>query len=137
MTADRPVGDRTKQPAATAGPVNPRTLRTQSMRQGRDARRTKFIHVGVILSSFSVLLAAALLVGGRAVMDPVLQAAASRGNGKRVADIVYALPDGEFCRHLSYDNATAELIESTVEKCAHDIAKVRARPAIGFAWGAH
>jgi hypothetical protein len=137
MGADRPAHGKTKRPAATARTVNPGTLHAQSVREGRGARRTKFVHVGIILSLFSVFLAAALLVGGRAVIDPVLHAAARGVGGKGVADIVYALPDGEFCRHLSYDNATAELIESTVEKCGHDIAKVRARTAIGFAWGAH
>ena len=84
-----------------------------------------------------MLLIAALLAGGRTVIDPLLQAAADARETKRAGDIVYTLPDGTFCRHLSFDNATAELTEGTIERCANDLSRDHPRAMIGFAWGAH
>jgi hypothetical protein len=49
------------------------------------------------------------------------------------------MPDGAFCRHLSFDNKTADITESTVDRCPE------ARPRLNgpvtftksFAWGAN
>ncbi len=80
------------------------------MRARRDERRAKSVRLAVVLSLFAVLLATALLVG-RAVIDPVLRPAANTRDAKRVGDIVYWMPDGSFCRRLSFDNETASLTE--------------------------
>lgn len=108
-------------------------------RARRGAQGSKTTHAAVVFSLFLVLLAAALLIGGHAVIDPMLQTAADERGAKRVGEIVYAMPDGTFCRHLLFDNTTGELIERSVQQCAHDHLQDRVpdrvRAAIGFAWG--
>ena len=45
------------------------------------------------------------------------------------------MPDGIFCRHMSFDNVTAEMTEGAIERCADDIARA-ARPCVeGFCLG--
>src|SRR5579872_6787038 len=122
--------------ASTAGkhgdPLPSRSLRTRRAEQ--QARKAR---VAVVLSLFLALLAAALLIGGRIVIDPLLQAAAEAREKNRVGDIVFTMPDGTFCRHLSFDNRTAELDESPVGQCPqigpHE-GKVGANGR--FSWGA-
>jgi len=109
-------------------------------RRGARARRddgAKNKRLAVVLSLFLLLLAAAFLVGGHAAIDPLLQSAATR-EAKRIGDVVVSMPDGTFCRHLSFDNRTADLIEGAVEQCPGNLVKKRAHPAAtsGFAWGA-
>jgi hypothetical protein len=104
-------------------------------RTHRDDRREKSARVAVVLSLFLVLVAAALLVGGRVVIDPMLRAAAQARGTSRIGAIVYTMPDGIFCRHLSFDNVTAELTEGAVEKCAGDLITERTSRASNFAWG--
>lgn len=91
------------------------------------------MRAAVIFSLFLVLLAAAVPVGGPMAIDPLPQSAAQGREAKRVGEIVVTMPDGIFCRHLSFDNTTAELAEGAVEPC-HP--QERARAALGFAWGA-
>jgi hypothetical protein len=95
----------------------------------------------VIASSvFIVLLAATLLVGGRAAIDPFLRSALSTQDARANGDIVVTMPDGKFCRHMSFDNATASMIEGTVEPCNTDITRdtnVSAVAPGGFIWGVH
>jgi tRNA A37 threonylcarbamoyltransferase TsaD len=93
----------------------------------------------VIASSvFIVLLAATLLVGGGAAIDPFLRSAMADRDARANGDIVVTMPDGKFCRHMSFDNATATMVEGTVEPCKSDIVRdSNAPPAArgGFAWG--
>jgi hypothetical protein len=57
---------------------------------------------------------------------------------KAVGDVVYSMPDGKFCRHMSFDNVTAEVVEGTITPCPHDIARDEFRNKTGgFAWGTH
>jgi hypothetical protein len=108
----------------------------RSPRSRRSEERTKTARVAVVLSIFLALLAMALLLGGRAVIDPLLQAAAKQRESHRVGDIVFTMRDPRLCRHLSFDNRTAELIEGGVERCAHDQPADRSVAAKGFTWGA-
>jgi hypothetical protein len=87
----------------------------------------------LVLSLLLVLLAAALLIGGRAVIDPLLRAAAADREAHRLGEIVFNMP-GTVCRHLSFDNKTAAITEGAVEPCAQD--QPQANGAMGFAWGA-
>lgn len=90
----------------------------------------------VIASSlFLVVLATALLVGGHAAIDPLLQSAIAARDAKGIGSIVYTMPDGIYCRHMSFDNTTAELAESSVERCPEGIAPERVRSGRSFAWG--
>jgi len=92
----------------------------------------------VIASSFFIiLLVGTILIGGHAAVDPILRmAAAARDNTGR-ADILYSMPDQNYCRHMSFDNATNEMIEGDVERCPDDLMRQRTHSTQGFAWGAH
>jgi hypothetical protein len=56
------------------------------------------------------------------------------------SDIVVTMPDGKFCRHMTFDNTTASMAEGTIEPCTVDITRDD-RSAVstpqGFAWGVH
>ncbi len=106
----------------------------KTMRARRDERRAKSVRLAVVLSLFAVLLATALLVG-RAVIDPVLRSAAATRDAKRVGDIVYWIPDGSFCRRLSFDNETASLTDGRVEQCSGNLPRGRVRSERNFSWG--
>jgi len=93
------------------------------------------MRIAIVLAMFCALLAAALMVGGRAIMGQLVRAASDERDARRVGDIVYTMPDRAFCRYLAYDNTTGELLESAIKKCASDIAKGSGRRALGFAWG--
>jgi hypothetical protein len=111
----------------------------RSTRVRRDEQHTKNTRVVIVLSSFLAFLAAALLIGGRAFIDPMLRAAAEARQTNRTGDIVFTMPDGAFCRHLSFDNKTAEITESAVDRCPE--ARPRFKEPVsskkGFAWGAN
>jgi len=88
----------------------------------------------IVASVFLVVLASALLVGGHAAIDPLLQSAIAARDAKGVGDVVYTMPDGVYCRHLSFDNTTAEVAEAALERCPNDI-RPRVRSSKNFAWG--
>ena len=115
-----------------------RSVPRSNVRVRRDERNAKISRLAVVLALFLVLLAGALLVTCRAVIDSMLQAPPDPRVANKVGDIVFTLPDGAFCRHLSFNNATAELMESTATPCPE--AKPRGResdrPSSHFAWGA-
>ena len=93
----------------------------------------------VIASSlFIVLFAVALLLGGRAAIDPFLHPSDAY-DPRAGGDVVVTMPDGKFCRHMSFDNATASMVEGPIEACRTDISRDFGVPAVaphgGFAWG--
>jgi hypothetical protein len=113
--------------------VVPRLLRSR-----RADLRAKTARLVVVLSLFLVLMIAAVFVGGRSVIGPMLQKAmAQTADAHRRGSIVFTMPDGTFCRHLAFDNKTAELTESTVMQCPEARPREAARAPSGFAWGAH
>jgi hypothetical protein len=94
----------------------------------------------VASSVFIVLLAAALLAGGWAAIDPFLRSAMTESDARANGDVVVTMPDGKFCRHMSFDNATSTMVEGTVEPCKTDITRESHGPPTppgGFAWGVH
>ena len=107
----------------------------KAMRAGRGDRSAKRLRVTIVLALFIVLIASALLVG-RAVIAPVLTTVTGGRGGARVGEIVYSMPDGSFCRRLSFDNDTAALIEGAVEQCPANLPRMRVRGDRNFAWGA-
>jgi hypothetical protein len=119
---------------ATAQPVGVPAFVRHVSRLRREEQHTKNTRVAIVLSLFLVLLAAALLVGGRAVIDPMLKAAAERREAHRMGDIVFTMPDGAFCRHLWFDNKTAELSEGAIRQCGSDRIAGSASDKKGFVW---
>jgi hypothetical protein len=100
-----------------------------------DEKRVTSARAAIAAAMFLVPLAAALLVGGHAAIDPVLRSVISARETRAVGDVIYTMPGGIFCRHMSFDNTTAEVVEGAIEHCPSDIARDRARTARGFAWG--
>jgi hypothetical protein len=101
--------------------------------------RVKSGRVIIVSALFLTVLAATLMVGGHAAIDPFLQSAMAAREPKGTGDIVMTMPDGMFCRHMSFDNVTAQIREGAIEPCPDDIiiARNRARGSSrGFAWGA-
>jgi hypothetical protein len=88
----------------------------------------------VTTSLFFILLASAIMFGGHAAIGPLLRSVAPGGNGTRTGDIVYTMPDGVFCRHMSYDNATGDVTESGVERCPDHIVDDASSASGGFQW---
>jgi hypothetical protein len=127
--------------AATAA-LSPAATAAVRHRRGREAasvwqsvRRAGTGRVAIVLSLFLSLLAMTLLFGAPAVLDPVLRPAATR-EANRVGDVLFMLPDGSFCRHLSFDNRTAQVTGGAVERCEqvrfHGAGRTAAN---GFSWG--
>jgi len=92
----------------------------------------------IVSSLFLMLLATSLLIGGHAAIDPFLRMAMTARDGRPIGDVVFAMPDGKFCRHLSFDNDTAEILEGTVERCPDGVANAhwQTRAPGPFAWAA-
>lgn len=112
--------------------ANPRVRRAARARQ-RDAASVRAV---IVSSLFLVLFTTALMVGGHAAIDPLLRRATAARDAGATGDVLYSLPDGKFCRHMSYNNTTGEMIEGTVEPCPDDIVRGQFRqPDRGFAWG--
>lgn len=88
-------------------------------------------------SAFLVLLAATLLIGGHAAIAPLLRSVMAARDERAVGDIIYPMPDGKFCRHMSFDNTTAEIVEGAIAPCPDGISRIHIHTAKGFAWGQH
>jgi len=101
----------------------------------RRVAKVRSVHVVIVSALFLVLFAATLLVGGHAAIDQLVQAATEPRDPRGASSVVYTMPDGIFCRHVSFDNVTAQMTEGPIERCATDvtIARARARPK-AFAW---
>jgi hypothetical protein len=100
--------------------------------------QAKAMRIGVALSLFLVLVVAAVLIGGRSVIGPMLQRAMAQPlDAHRTGAIVFTMPDGTFCRHMAYDNKTADLVESAVAQCAEARPHDAPRASSEFAWGSH
>jgi len=122
---------------SATGPFTGRMLAYRSQRLRREDQRSKATALVMALSSFLVILVVALLIGGRALIEPLLWRAATDGQTSRTGAIVFAMPDGTFCRHLSFDNQTAALTEGAIEQCTPDGFRGRWGGTTGFSWGAH
>jgi hypothetical protein len=50
--------------------------------------------------------------------------------------VVFTMPDGIFCRHVSFDNVTAKETEGPIERCRTDFEMARelAKPREAFSW---
>ena len=133
----------------TAGRSSPHTAawfvepdRVTARRRARSGARARdeatSVRAVIVSSLFLVLFTTGLLFGGHAVIDPLLRMATAARNSGEVGEVVVPMPDGQFCRQMSFDNATAELIEGTIERCPDNIAgSPLRRTGRGFTWGEH
>jgi hypothetical protein len=108
-------------------------------RARQDEWRTKKARVVILISIFLVFIAAAVLISCRAFIGSMIRAAAEARQMNRVGEVVFTLPDGAFCRRLAFDNKTAEVSESTVDRCPEARPRGRKKEVDtstkGFAWG--
>ena len=75
-------------------------------------------HVIIVWSLFFGVMTVAWLMG-RIAMDRLELAA--EGAGVNIADIVYVMRDGIHCRHVLFDNETAQLADHGVEACPPEV----------------
>lgn len=106
-------------------------------RARRDEQHANSLGLIITTSLFFVLFATAVMIGGHAAIAPLLRHAVAVRDGNGVGDIVYTMPDGVFCRHMSFDNATGEVTEGGLQRCAEHFEGGRAAASTGFKWGAH
>ncbi len=100
-----------------------------------DATSTRAV---IVSSLFLVLFTTGLLIGGHVAIDPLLHRATAARDTESVGDLIYPMPDGKYCRHMSFDNATSDMIEGTVEPCPENIIRgPSSGTGRGFSWGEH
>lgn len=98
--------------------------------------RAKSARVVIVSSVFLAVIALALMMGGHAAIAPLLQSAMQARDTHESGDIVLQMRDGIYCRHMSFDNVTAQVNEGAIERCDDDVFRNRPRPPNrGFAWG--
>jgi len=96
------------------------------------------VRAAIVSSLFFILLTASVLFGGHAAIDPLLRSMLTARDSAATGDFISSMPDGDFCRHMSFDNATSEILEGTVERCPEDMSRQHVRnTARGFSWGEH
>ena len=92
----------------------------------------------IVSSIFLMLFAGALLFGGHAAINPLLELVTAGDTSKQVGDVLLPTHDGKFCRHISFDNASADIVEGDVEPCPENITRGEFRDfGRGFRWSAH
>jgi hypothetical protein len=118
--------------------IGPNRASTAPLRKRHARARFGGAHAVIVFSLFLVLFAATVLIGGHAAIDPLLQSAAEARDSRTSGDIVYTMPDGIFCRHLSYDNVTGEQTGGSIRPCDNDIvARNHVRSYRHFTWQAN
>jgi hypothetical protein len=90
--------------------------------------------VVIVSSLFLVMFAATLLIGGHAAIDPLLQSAADSREASSTGAVVYTMPDGVYCRHVSFDNVTAQETEGGIERCTSDVSAGFLRSNRAMSW---
>ena len=94
----------------------PRTVLRR--RRRRSDGRVNSLAVAVTAALLFVLVASAVMFGGRTALGTLLpRDGATASDADRTGSIVYAMPDGVFCRRMAFDNATAEVKSIAVERC--------------------
>jgi hypothetical protein len=125
--------------AANDRDADPRPRRRTAVRPRRGRDGTTSLRAAIASSAFLVMFATTTLVGGHAAIDPLLRSIAKAPETRNTGDIVYPMPDGQFCRHLSFDNTTAELAENKVGPCPDSVIRNamhdRFHAGRNFSWG--
>lgn len=105
---------------------------------GFNDRRANSLALIITTSLLLVLFASALMVGGHAIITPLLRAPAPSGEStNNRGDIVYTMPDGTFCQHMTFDNSTGQMSPGGINRCDPDADSGSASRGTGFKWGAH
>lgn len=114
-----------------------RNARVRFSRTRRSEERANSLGLIVTTSLLFVLFAAAIMFGGHAAIAPLLRHVVTARGAMGRGDIVYAMPDGVFCRHMTFDNATGAVTEGAIEPCAQQMGGGDPLTESRFKWGAH
>jgi hypothetical protein len=103
-------------------------------RRRPDDERAQSLALAITTALLFVLITGAVMFGGRAAIEPLLRQNTARESA-RSGELVYAMPDGAFCRRMAFDNATAEITTADVEPCPATIAGADVPSDRKFEWG--
>ncbi len=99
----------------------------------RDEARASTLGVIIVTSLLCAVFAVTTMFGGYAVGPLLRHAAAVRdANGKGA--LVFTMPDGVFCRRMSFDNTTGEIGPAAIERCSQIAGEGPAKTTT-FQWG--
>jgi hypothetical protein len=99
-------------------------------------RRVNSLALIITTSLLFVLFASALLVGGHAIISPMLRAPAITANTNNRGDIVFTMPDGTFCQHMTFDNTNGRITAGSIDRCDPGLGGGdTADRGTGFRWG--
>ncbi len=102
---------------------------------GFNDRRANSLALIITTSLLLVLFASALMVGGHAIITPLLRAPAVDGASlNRRGDIVFTMPDGTFCQHMTFDNSTGQMSPGGINRCDPDADSGSGSRGTGFKW---
>jgi len=100
-------------------------------------RRANSLALIITTSLMFVLLASALMVGGHAIISPLLREPSGFGNTNNRGDIVFTMPDGSFCQHMTFDNTTGSITAGGIDRCDPSLGGGGGDRGTGFRWGSH
>ncbi len=105
---------------------------------GLNDRRANSLALIITTSLLFVLFASALLVGGHAIITPLLRSPAVGGGSiNNRGFIVYTMPDGTFCQRMMFDNSTGQISPGGIDRCDPSLGGASADRGTGFKWGTH
>jgi hypothetical protein len=102
-------------------------------RTRRDEQRASKIGLIITTSLLCAVFAAATMFGGQAI-GPLLRHAAAVRDANGMGALVFTMPDGVFCRHMSFDNTTGEIGPAAIERCSQ-VAGEGPGKITKFQWG--
>jgi hypothetical protein len=90
----------------------------------------------IVSTLFLIMFTIAILFGGHAAVDPLLRMVTAAHQSDMAGDVLTPMPDGQFCRHMSFDNKTSEMTEGDIVPCPDDLARGQfRRDNRSFSWG--
>jgi hypothetical protein len=103
-------------------------------RTRRDEQRASKIGLIIITSLLCAVFAAATMFGGHAI-GPLLRHAAAERDANATGALVFTMPDGVFCRRMSFDNKTGEIGPGAIERCSQVAGEGSTAKTTTFQWG--
>ncbi len=130
----KPIGRREIDWQAEADEVILQARGHDFARMQRGEQRASTFGLIIATTLLCTIFAAATLFGGHAI-GPLLRHAAAVRDAKGIGALVYTMPDGVFCRRMSFDNATGALGPTQIERCSQVAEKERGGMATKYKWG--
>lgn len=113
----------------------------ESMRLRRDVDRANSLGLIITTSLLFVLFAAAVTFGGHAAIVPLIQEAVAARDARGApvtGSIVYTMPDGVYCRYLSFDNTSGEVVGAAIRQCPGETSEGLSGGFVSaFKWNTH